>query len=69
MNSIHAAMQRQGLVRPQQGRIIGGVCAGLAQKFGMDPNLARIIFVVALVVLPGSPFLIYPLLWLAMPSQ
>ncbi|GAA2481104.1 PspC domain-containing protein [Winogradskya humida] len=68
MNSFSDSMTRQGLVRPREGRILGGVCAGLAQRFGLDPWLARAIFAVTLLVIPGSQFLIYPLLWILMPS-
>ncbi|GAA2579853.1 PspC domain-containing protein [Winogradskya consettensis] len=68
MNSFSDSMTRQGLVRPREGRVLGGVCAGLAQRFGIDPWLARAIFAVTLLVIPGSQFLIYPLLWILMPS-
>jgi len=69
MNSVQASLADQGLVRPREGRILGGVCAGLARRFGLDPWLARLIFVVALVVLPGSTFVVYPVLWFLMPSR
>jgi phage shock protein C len=63
------AFRRQGLVRPRQGRILGGVCAGLARRFGIGPNMMRILFVVTLFVIPGSQILVYPLLWILMPSE
>ena len=63
------AFRRQGLVRPRQGRILGGVCAGLARRFGMNATLMRILFVVTLIVIPGSQILVYPLLWILMPSE
>jgi phage shock protein C len=69
MNSVQRAFAGQGLVRPRVGRVIGGVCVGIARRLGIDPWLARLIFVVLLVVLPGSPILIYPILWLLMPSE
>ncbi|HEY6796794.1 MAG TPA: PspC domain-containing protein [Kineosporiaceae bacterium] len=69
MNSVQQAFSRQGLVRPRRGRVIGGVCAGLGRRFGLDPWLARIIFVVLLMVIPGSQILIYPVLWILMPSE
>ncbi|HET6812798.1 MAG TPA: PspC domain-containing protein, partial [Actinomycetota bacterium] len=40
------AFRRQGLVRPRQGRILGGVCAGLARRFGIGPWAMRILFVI-----------------------
>ena len=69
MNKIHDSMHRQGLVRPRDGRILGGVCAGLGRRFDIDPWPARILFVAALMLLPGSQFLIYPLLWVLMPAE
>ena len=68
MTAVHSSMAHQGLVRPREGRILGGVCAGLARRFGLDPCIARLLFVAILLVIPGSQFLIYPLLWILMPS-
>lgn len=68
MNSVHDAMSRQGLTRPREGRLIGGVCAGLARRFGLGPWVTRLLFVLTLVVIPGSQILIYPVLWVLMPS-
>jgi phage shock protein C len=69
MQSVHDSFRRQGLVRPRQGRVLAGVCAGLARRFDIDPRLARLLFVVVLFVIPGSQILIYPLLWILMPSE
>ncbi|GAA4977860.1 PspC domain-containing protein [Kineococcus glutinatus] len=69
MNAIHANFARQGLVRPQDGRLLGGVCAGVAQRFGMDPWAVRALFVTTLVVVPGSQVVVYPLLWALMPDN
>ena len=62
-------MRKQGLVRPREGRVLGGVCAGLGRRFGLSPWQARILFVVILMLIPGSQILIYPLLWILMPSE
>jgi phage shock protein PspC (stress-responsive transcriptional regulator) len=56
------------LARPQQGRIIAGVCAGLASRFGVSPTLVRILFVLSLL-LPGPQVLLYVALWLIIPSE
>ena len=63
------AFRRQGLVRPRQGRILGGVCAGLARRFGIGPWAMRILFVITLIVIPGSQIIVYPILWILMPSE
>lgn len=67
--NIHDQMSRQGLVRPVQGRVLAGVCAGLGQRFGISPWAARLLFVLLLMVLPGSQILVYPILWILMPSE
>ena len=63
------AFRRQGLIRPRQGRILGGVCAGLARRFGIWPWAMRILFVITLIVIPGSQIIVYPILWILMPSE
>jgi phage shock protein PspC (stress-responsive transcriptional regulator) len=69
MNDIHQTFARQGLIRPREGRVLGGVLAGLGQRFGLEPWTARLLFVLVLMVLPGSQILIYPVLWVLMPSE
>jgi phage shock protein C len=69
MNEIHSAFRREGLVRPQDGRVLAGVCAGLGRRFGIDPWPARLLFVLLLLVVPGSQFLVYPILWILMPTE
>ena len=69
MNDIQRSFARQGLVRPQDDRVLGGVCAGLGRRFGIAPWAARILFVLLLMVIPGSQILIYPILWILMPSE
>jgi phage shock protein C len=69
VNDIHQRFAQQGLVRPREGRVLGGVCAGLGRRFGIAPWTARILFVLLLMVIPGSQILIYPVLWILMPSE
>ncbi len=56
------------LTRPQQGAIIAGVCAGLAERFGMDATVVRLLFVLS-CLLPGPQFVIYLVLWVIMPRR
>jgi len=56
------------LTRPRQGRLIAGVCAGLARRFGMTPTVVRLLFVLSLA-LPGPQLLLYGVLWALMPSE
>ncbi len=69
MNDFHNRMRTQGLVRPREGRVLGGVCAGLGRRFGIAPWPARLLFLILLLVVPGSQFLVYPILWVLMPSE
>jgi phage shock protein C len=69
MRDIHQSFAQQGLVRPREGRVLGGVCAGLGRRFGIAPWPARILFLLLLMVIPGSQILIYPILWILMPSE
>ena len=69
MNDIRQSFAQQGLIRPQEGRVLGGVIAGLGRRFGIAPWPARLLFVLLVMVLPGSPILIYPILWIVMPSE
>ncbi|HEX2807149.1 MAG TPA: PspC domain-containing protein [Kineosporiaceae bacterium] len=69
MTDVHNAFRNKGLVRPRNDRVIGGVCAGLGRRFGIAPWPARFLFVLILMLLPGSQILIYPVLWALMPSE
>jgi len=61
--------RQQGLIRPRQGRILGGVCAGLGRRFGISPWMARFLFILILFIVPGSQIIVYPILWILMPSE
>ncbi len=69
MDKIQNSMRQQGLVRPTEGGILGGVCAGLGRRFGLEPWPARILFVLILMLVPGSQLIIYPVLWVLMPRE
>ncbi len=56
------------LTRPRRGRIIAGVCAGIARRFGVSPFLVRLLFVLSLL-LPGPQILIYLAMWIIVPSE
>jgi phage shock protein PspC (stress-responsive transcriptional regulator) len=48
--------------------LIGGVCAGLAHRFGISPNVVRLIFLIS-CILPGPQFVVYIALWILIPSE
>ncbi len=57
----------QRLVRPKQDRMIAGVAAGLADRFGMRHGMMRLLFILSLI-LPGPQILIYIVLWIIIPE-
>lgn len=57
------------LERISDEAMVGGVCAGLAQYFGLNRTVVRLLFLIG-IPLPGFPaLLIYVILWIAMPKQ
>lgn len=56
------------LVRPQQGRVLGGVAIGMAHYFNIDVSLARILW--ALTLLPGGipGLVLYVICWAVIPE-
>lgn len=61
-------MTQTRLYRTVQGRVVGGVAGGLADYFGMDPTIVRLIFVL-LVIFGGSGVLLYIILWIILPEK
>lgn len=55
-----------GIVRPDSGRWAAGVCAGIAQRLGVDPLLVRGLFI-ALALIGGVGIGLYGLAWLFLP--
>ncbi|HEY7467920.1 MAG TPA: PspC domain-containing protein [Acidimicrobiia bacterium] len=58
----------QRLVRPKEDRVIAGVAAGLADRFGISHGMMRLLFVVSLLI-PGPQILIYIALWIIIPEE
>ncbi|WP_213815003.1 PspC domain-containing protein [Glaciihabitans sp. dw_435] len=56
------------LIRPRNNRVIAGVCAALANRFGWNVTTVRVLFVVSIII-PGSQLLAYALLWILIPSE
>jgi phage shock protein C len=54
--------------RPKEGRMIAGVCAGIARELGIDAAIVRLAFAVAAVVSIGVAFWGYVVLWVITPA-
>lgn len=67
MNGNHSSESKR-LVRARQGRMVAGVCTGLARYFGVDVNLVRLAFGV-FTIFYGLGILIYLVAWLILPEE
>ena len=56
------------LLRPQEGRLVAGVCAGLARYFGVDVNQVRLGFGL-FTVFWGFSVLVYGVAWVVLPDE
>lgn len=56
------------LRRPRTSRVIAGVCAGLAQRFGWNANIVRLLFVLSFL-LPGPQLIFYFVAWIIIPNE
>jgi phage shock protein PspC (stress-responsive transcriptional regulator) len=63
-------IQRPGLQRSTDQRILAGVCGGIAEWLGWSPTLVRILFVTVSVLSAAFPgILAYIVLWILMPKR
>lgn len=56
------------LERPIDGRIIAGVCASLAHRFGLKPWTVRALLLIS-CLLPGPQFIAYIAMWIIVPAE
>lgn len=57
------------LYRSDSEKMIGGVCGGLAEYFGLDPTLVRIGYIVLSIFTVFSGVLAYLIMWIVIPSS
>lgn len=55
------------LMRSSTDKKIGGVCAGVAEYFDLDPTLVRVIWLL-IVLCGGTGLLLYVILWIVLPQ-
>jgi phage shock protein C len=56
------------LLRSRTDRMIGGVCGGLANFYGLDSSIIRIAMVL-LTLFAGMSILVYLIMWLIIPGE
>jgi phage shock protein C len=57
------------LVRSRKGRMVAGVCAGIAEYFSVDMTLVRVIVAVIAVITGGAGALAYLAAWAIIPEE
>jgi phage shock protein C len=62
--------QYKQLYRSREDRMIGGVCGGLGEYFGIDPTLVRVLFIFgAFMGVPGALALVYLVMLILVPQE
>ncbi len=55
------------IYRSESDKMIAGICGGIGEYFAIDPTLVRVLF--AFVLLSGSGFFLYLILWAIIPTE
>lgn len=61
-------MENKKLMR-SSSRMIAGVCGGIAEYFGWDVTLLRIVYVIATFFTAFAGVIVYVILWIVMPQK
>lgn len=63
-------MSSSGLYRSNRQQMIAGVMGGIAERFGWNANLLRVLFVLVSIMSAAFPgILVYIILWIIIPKQ
>lgn len=64
------AGKNKKLTRSSSDKVVAGICGGLAERFGMDITLVRLIYVLISIFSAGFPgFIVYVILWVVIPAD
>jgi len=63
---VYATPPAKRLMRSSRDKKVGGVCAGLAEYFDLDPTIVRVVWLLA-VLLGGTGVFAYLILWIVLP--
>ncbi len=66
--AVPPSFAQRRLVRPRAGRKIAGVCQGIANAYGWDVMVVRILFVVFAFV-SGIGLIAYVVVWVVAPEE
>lgn len=67
-NKRKGFLMKKRLYRIESGKMLAGVCGGIAEYFNLDPTLIRALWIL-FCVLGGSGILLYIILAVIMPSE
>ncbi len=56
------------LYRSKHDKLLGGVCAGVAEYFNIDPTIVRLIWVF-ITLAYGAGLLLYIIMWILVPEN
>jgi phage shock protein PspC (stress-responsive transcriptional regulator) len=66
LRGARAWFAEKGLSRPREGRVLGGVSAGIARRYDLNRLVARLLVITGMLVL--TP-LVYVAAWVLMPED
>jgi phage shock protein PspC (stress-responsive transcriptional regulator) len=69
MAGMNGGNRTKILARSQKGRMVAGICAGIADYSGLDVTLVRVIVAVVSVLTGGTGALAYLAAWLLLPGE
>ena len=69
IGSMNEVNETKRLVRARKGRLLAGVCSGIAEYVGVDVTVVRLVFVALGVVTFGVGALIYLAAWIVIPEE
>lgn len=60
---------KKKLCLSENDKKIGGVCGGIAEYFGLESTLLRLVWLLLILIFKWLPILIYLILWAVMPKN
>lgn len=62
-------MESKKLLRSRSDKWLGGVCGGIANYFGWDSAVVRLMYLFLTIFTAFSGLLVYVILWIVMPQE
>ena len=67
-NLIPSSSPAKRLMRDTDNAIFGGVCAGIAAYWGINPLWVRLLFIISPFITFGTALLVYIIIWISLPE-